>query len=85
MSPKRNKLYVPIRRTDRNSIGTTIAKLRAQQTLTQEDLAGRAAGSGWQISRDTVKHIESGEREITDKEIRLLAKALRVPIGVLFE
>lgn len=85
MSPKLKKPYVPVRRTDRNSIGATVAKLRAQQALTQEDLAGRAAGAGWDISRDAVKRIESGEREITDKEIRLLAKALRVPIGVLFE
>lgn len=85
MSPRTKPKYVPIRRFDRNSIGTTVAKLRTQQALTQEDFAGRAATEGWQISRDTVKRIESGEREITDKEIRLLAKALRVPIGVLFD
>jgi transcriptional regulator with XRE-family HTH domain len=73
------------RRTDRNSIGRTAARLRRQQRLTQENLAGRAAAVGWHISRDTVKRIESGEREINDIELRLLAKALRVPAAVLLD
>jgi transcriptional regulator with XRE-family HTH domain len=77
--------YVPKRRTDRNLVGPTISKLRTQQALTQQDLAGRAAAIGWAISRDAVKRIESGEREVTDIEIRFLAKALRVPTAVLFE
>jgi transcriptional regulator with XRE-family HTH domain len=77
--------YVPERRTDRNSIGLTVARLRAQQSLTQQDLAGRASATGWPISRDAVKRIERGEREVTDIELRSLAKALRVPPGVLFD
>lgn len=72
-------------RYDRNSIGKTAARLRRQQDLTQEDLAGRAAALGWQISRDAVKRIENGEREVTDIELRLLAKALRVPPAVLLD
>lgn len=72
-------------RTDRNSISQTVSKLRTQQNLTQEDLAGRAAVVGWRISRDVVKRIERGEREVTDIELRKLAAALRVPVSVLFE
>jgi transcriptional regulator with XRE-family HTH domain len=72
-------------RTDRNSIFAAVAKLRRQQNLTQEDLAGRAAVAGWSISRDVVKRIERGEREVTDIELRLLATALKVPISVLFD
>jgi transcriptional regulator with XRE-family HTH domain len=56
-----------------------------QQNLTQEDLAGRAAAVEWQISRDAIKRIERGEREVTDIELRLLARALRVPPAVLLE
>jgi len=82
MSKKR---HISQRRFDRNSIGKTAARLRHQQNLTQEDVAGRAAGVGWDISRDTVKRIENGEREINDVELRLLAKALRVPPAVLLE
>jgi transcriptional regulator with XRE-family HTH domain len=72
-------------KTDRNSISVAVARLRRQQNLTQEDLAGRAATAGWSISRDVVKRIERGEREVTDIELRLLAAALRVPISILFE
>ena len=62
-----------------------MAKLRIQQNLSQEDLAGRMAAVKWLASRDIVKRIESGEREVTDKELKLLSKALRVPVAVLFE
>lgn len=80
-----NTPYKPRRRVDRNSIGPIVAQLRKAQNLTQEDLAGRAATCGWSISRDAVKRIENGEREVTDIEIRSLAKALRVPPAVLFQ
>ena len=75
--------HVARQRTDRNSIGTTVKRLRQQQNLTQEDLAGRAAAVGWSISRDAVKRIERGEREVTDIELRLLAAALRVPPAIV--
>lgn len=83
MSPMPRKHHVARQRTDRNSIGKTVKRLRTQQNLTQEDLAGRAAVIGWSISRDVVKRIERGEREITDIELRLLSKSLRVPPAVL--
>ena len=79
------KKYVPSRRNDRNSVGRLVARLRIQQALSQEDLAGRAAVIGWDISRHVVKRIESGEREVTDIELRKLGKALRVPPAVLLE
>lgn len=79
------KRYVARQRTDRNSIGKTVKHLREQQNLTQEDLAGRAAVVGWSISRDAVKRIERGEREVTDIELRLLAASLRVPPVVLLD
>lgn len=78
-----NKRHVSRKRNDRNSVGEVASHLRRQQNLTQEDLAGRAAAIGWNISRDVVKRIESGEREVTDIELRLLAKSLRVPAAVL--
>ena len=77
--------HVARKRTDRNSIGKTVKRLRNQQNLTQENLAGRAAAVGWNISRDAVKRIERGEREITDIELRHLAAALRVPPAILLD
>lgn len=82
--PKAEK-YVPERRTDRNEIGPAVAKIREKLGLTQEDLAGRTAAIGWVISRDVVKRIERGEREVTDIELKNLARALRIPPAKLLE
>ena len=82
-SPMPHPRKINRQRTDRNAIGPMVKRLRKQQNLTQEDLAGRAAAVGWSLSRDAVKRIERGEREITDIELRLLAAALRVPPAIL--
>ena len=85
MPRKPRKSTASRQRTDRNSVGKIVSRLRKQQNLTQEDLAGRAAAVGWSISRDAVKRIERGEREITDIELRLLAASLRVPPAILLD
>jgi hypothetical protein len=85
MPPQRKKPYKPERRTDRNSIGLTVGRLRSAQNLTRDELSARAQLSGWDISPYVVKRIERCEREVTDIELRKLAKALRVPAAVLLE
>lgn len=85
MTPLSSKPYKPKRRMDRNSIGSTVERLRTAQNLTRDGLAARAQVEGWDISSYVVKRIESGEREVTDIELRKLAKSLRVPIAVLME
>jgi transcriptional regulator with XRE-family HTH domain len=70
---------------DRNSIGSTVERLRKAQNLTRDELLARAQVVGWEISSYVIKRIETGEREVTDIELRLLAKALRVPAAVLLE
>jgi transcriptional regulator with XRE-family HTH domain len=75
---------VPIRRKDRNSVGKAVMRLRVDRELTQQDLAGRLAVVGWNVSRDIVQRIESGEREVTDIDLRLLARGLRVNVEDLF-
>jgi len=40
---------------------------------------------GWDISPYVLKRIECGEREVTDIDLKKLAKALRVPVGILLE
>lgn len=85
MTPPAPKPYKPQRRMDRNSIGSTVERLRSAQNLTRDELAARAQVAGWDISSSVIKRIESGEREITDIELRQLAKALRVPAAVLLE
>jgi len=79
------KKDVPKDRTDRNIVGRTVARLRTERGLTQEQLAARCHVRHWDVSRDVIKRIERGEREVTDRELTYLAKALRAPIQALFE
>jgi transcriptional regulator with XRE-family HTH domain len=85
MTSLRRKPYSPIRRTDRNTVGKTVERLRKAQSLTRDELSARAQIGGWEISPYVLKRIESGEREVTDIELKKLAKALRVPVAVLLE
>jgi transcriptional regulator with XRE-family HTH domain len=80
MSSIAKKPYRPKVRYDRNSIGSTVTKLRKMAQLTRDDLAARAQVQGWDISAYAIRRIEHGEREVTDIELRKLAKALRVPV-----
>ena len=66
-----------------NIVGPQIRKIRCQQEITQDMLAARCARFGWDISRGTLSKIEAQLRCVTDLELTILAKALRVKIDVL--
>ena len=68
-----------------NVIGPQVRQLREQQKLTQVELAARCNLAGWNISRGTLAKIEAKVRRVTDDEVALLAKALKVDIERLFE
>ena len=67
-----------------NVTGRQIAKLRAQNGLSQDGLAGRCQRAGWDISRGTLAKIEAGIRCVSDQEALLLAQALGVSVSDLF-
>lgn len=85
MSPQPKKPYSPVRRNDRNTVGKTVERLRKAQKLTRDELAARAQVRKWEISPYVLKRIESGEREVTDIELKKLARALRVRAAVLLD
>jgi transcriptional regulator with XRE-family HTH domain len=70
-----------------NVIGPQVKKARlARKTpMTQDDLSIKLQMLGWQIDRFGVSKIERGERQVTDKELLLLARALNVPPSLLLE
>lgn len=68
-----------------NIIGPNVKRIREAQGLTQEDLTARCNLIKWDISRGTLAKIESQVRRITDEEVLLLAKALKVDINALFK
>lgn len=59
-------------------IGATIVKLRKQQSLTQEDLAGLA-----EIDRSYLSEIENGHKNISVQTLKKIADALKVKLSVL--
>ena len=64
-------------------IGPQVRRLRTSGKLTQDELAARCAVAGFDIGRASVSHIETGLRGVSDLEMVLLAKALRVPSAAL--
>jgi len=70
-----------------NMVGEQVRKIRLglKPPVTQEDLAGRLAASGFDnLTRVLVNRIEAGKRTVIDIEVIALAKALKVPVQRLF-
>lgn len=66
-----------------NVIGPLIYKHRTRRDLTQQGLAARCNLVGLDIGRETVSQIERGVRGVSDLEMILLAKALRIGVAEL--
>jgi transcriptional regulator with XRE-family HTH domain len=69
-----------------NIVGPNIQKARLEKIppLTQAELATKLQVLGWDIDRFGISKIELGTRQVTDKEILLLAQALEVSVEYLF-
>jgi transcriptional regulator with XRE-family HTH domain len=67
-----------------NIVGPQVRKLRYQESITQDGLAARCGVLGWDLSRATLSKIEAQLRCVTDIELEILAKALRVEIAQLY-
>lgn len=70
----------------RNLIGPKLHEVRLslEPKVTLEDLSGRLARLGLYIDRTSLGRIERQERSVFDFEVKALAKALRVPITLLY-
>ena len=67
-----------------NIVGPQIRRLRYQQGWTQEVLAARCGRLGWDISRGTLSKVEARLRCVSDGELLVLAKALKVGVEKLY-
>jgi len=67
-----------------NIVGKQVGLIRKSLDWKQEQLAAKCGVLGWDISRGTLAKIEAQVRKVTDIELLLLAKALKVPVGDLF-
>jgi transcriptional regulator with XRE-family HTH domain len=70
-------------RPTRNIVGPLIRSIRNELGWSQEQATARCNVVGFDISRATFAQIEAQIRNVTDLELALLAKALRVKPGQL--
>lgn len=68
-----------------NIVGSLVRTIRESKNLTQEQLVAHCNLIGWSISRGTLAKIESKVRCVTDKEVLLLATALKINVEQLYE
>ena len=64
----------------KNICGKRVKEARKKMKLSQSDLAAKLQIEGIIIERDSISRIESGTRFVTDYELKVLAKILRVDI-----
>lgn len=67
-----------------NVVGPKVRRLRESKKMSQEDFTARCNIVGLNISRSTLAKIESQVRRVTDEEVVLLAKALKVSVEALY-
>ncbi len=70
----------------KNIIGDRVrqARVALSPRVSQEDLSGKLARLGVQITQTSLSKIENRTRYVMDYEAAALAKALKVPLGWLF-
>lgn len=63
-----------------NIIGANVRTIRSEKGWTQADLARKCQLKGFDITRTGISQVEGFFRRVTDHEMVLIAKALRVPV-----
>ena len=71
----------------KNVIGPRVrlARLKTNPHVSQNDLSGRLARQGIQMTQTAISKLESGDRAVLDYEIVALAKVLKVSVEWLLE
>jgi transcriptional regulator with XRE-family HTH domain len=70
----------------KNVIGERVrlARVAMRPSVSQEDLSGRLAAKGVQITQTGISKLEKGQRYVLDYEALAIAKALRVSVSWLY-
>jgi len=64
----------------KNICGSRIKQARALRNISQSELAAKMQVEGITIERDSISRIEIGTRFVTDYELKIFAKVLKVNI-----
>ena len=69
----------------KNLISKKLIQLRKQKKMSQRDLAGKLQLAGYDMDKNVITRIETGQRYVTDIELCALSKILNVRIEDLIE
>jgi len=70
---------------DRNMIGRRVESLRKARGIKQKDFIARLQVAGLDINPTSYSKLKGQTRIATDKEVRVIAQVLGVPMEGLFE
>lgn len=68
-----------------NVCGKNVAVMRKKLNISQRELAERMQLMGYDLDKNAIQRIESGQRFVTDIEVQALAKVFDVPLPTLFD
>ena len=69
----------------KNLISKNLIQLRKKNKLSQRDLARKLQLAGYDIDKNVITRIETGQRYVTDIELNALSKLLNVRLEDLLE
>lgn len=69
----------------RNVCGDQVRRERLARRMSQDRLAAKMQTRGVEIEQDAISRIESGERLVTDYELRAFAAVFGVPMEQLMD
>ncbi|MBQ9901875.1 MAG: helix-turn-helix transcriptional regulator [Clostridia bacterium] len=68
-----------------NVCGRNVAVMRKRLNISQRELAERMQLMGYDLDKNAIQRIESGQRFVTDIEVQALAKVFDVGLPTLFD
>ena len=68
-----------------NVCGKNVAIMRKKLNISQRELAERMQMMGYDLDKNAIQRIESGQRFVTDIEVQALAKVFDVELPTLFD
>lgn len=68
-----------------NLCGAKIALIRSEMKLSQRKLADSLQIAGLDIDKNAIQRIEAGKRFVTDIELKVIAKVLKISVDELIQ
>jgi transcriptional regulator with XRE-family HTH domain len=67
----------------KNTFGKKLKELRLGRGISLRDMAAKLEAAGWEVSEGTWGHVEAGRRILSDTELMLALRVLRLKLADL--